>query len=172
MTCFTLSEKPYYLILQLIKLCLLFPKQSKVFFIFYSQNLKKTIKWFKENKMTVNADKFQVLLIDKTKQDHTKEVVQIEEQSIKAVELLGIEIDDKLRFNLHISKICNSVANQLNAVTHLRNSMTFNIKEALINSYFMSNFNYCPVVQMFSSVKSLNRIQYFQKRALRILLDD
>ena len=96
--------------------------------------------------MTVNADRFQVLLIDKTKQDHTNEVVQIEEQSIKAVELLGIETDDKLRFNLHISKICNSVANQLNAVTYLRNSMTFNIKEALINNYFMSNFNYCPVV--------------------------
>ena len=43
--------------------------------------------------MIVNADKFQVLLIDKRKQDYTKEVVQEEEQSIKAVhsvELPGI----------------------------------------------------------------------------------
>ena len=57
--------------------------------------------------MTVNTDKFQVFLNDKRKQDHTNEVVQIEEQSIKAVplvELLGIEIDDKLSFKLHISK--------------------------------------------------------------------
>ena len=65
--------------------------------------------------MIVNADKFQVLLIDKRKHHHTNEVVQIEEQRIKGVELLGIEIDDKLSFNLHISKICNSAANQLNA---------------------------------------------------------
>ena len=38
---------------------------------------------------------------------NANEVVQIEEQSIKAVpllELLGIEIDEKLRFNIHISK--------------------------------------------------------------------
>ena len=79
----------------------------------------KTIKWFKENKMIVNADKFQVLLIDKRKQDHTNEVVQIEEQSTKAVplvELLGIQIDDKLSFNIPISKICNSEANQLNTI--------------------------------------------------------
>ena len=30
----------------------------------------KTIKWFKENKMIVTADKFQVLLVDKRKQNH------------------------------------------------------------------------------------------------------
>ena len=44
--------------------------------------------------MIVNADKFQVLLIEKRKHCHTNEVVQIEEQSIKGVELLGIETDD------------------------------------------------------------------------------
>ena len=71
----------------------------------------------------------------KRKQDHTNEVVKIEEQSIKAVpsvELLSTEIDDKLSFNLHFSKICNSAVNQLNAMTRLRNFMTFNVKEALI----------------------------------------
>ena len=48
------------------------------------------------------------------------EVIQIEEQSIKTVplvELLGIEIDDKLSFNIQISKISNSEANQLNVMT-------------------------------------------------------
>ena len=57
-------------------------------------------------------------------------------------------------------------------MTRLMNFMTFNVKEALINSYFMSNFNYCPLVWMFSSAKSLNRIENMQKRALRFLLDD
>ena len=35
----------------------------------------KIIKWFKENKIIVNADKFQVLLIDKRKHHYTNEVV-------------------------------------------------------------------------------------------------
>ena len=124
--------------------------------------------------MKVNADKFQVLLIDKRKQDQTNEEVQIEQQGIKAVpsvELLGIEIDDKLNFNLQISKICNSASNQLNAMFRLRNFMTFNVKKALINSYLMSNFIYWPLGWMFLSAKSLKRIQNLQKRALKILLD-
>lgn len=39
----------------------------------------KAIKWFRENKIIINVEKFQVLLIDKKKQDHANEVVQIEE---------------------------------------------------------------------------------------------
>ena len=69
--------------------------------------------------MVVNPDKFQILLINKRKRHHTNEVLQTEEQSIKTVpslELLSIEIDDKLSFNLHISKICSSAANQLKAM--------------------------------------------------------
>ena len=36
----------------------------------------------------------------------------------------------------------------------------------------MSDFNYCPLVWMFLSAKSLNRIENLQERALRFLLDD
>ena len=50
--------------------------------------------------------------------------------------------------------------------------MAFNVKKALINSYFMSNYKYCPLLWMFSPVKSLNRIENLQKRALRFLLND
>ena len=81
-----------------------FSKTIEGLLILQSESLK-TIKWFKENKIIVNADIFQVLLIDKRKQDHTNEVVQLEEQNMKAVpsiELLVIEIDDKLSFNVHI----------------------------------------------------------------------
>ena len=50
--------------------------------------------------------------------------------------------------------------------------MTFSVKGALINNYFMSNFNYFPLVWMFLSAKSLNRIENFAKKALRSLLSD
>ena len=45
--------------------------------------------------------------------------------------------------------------------------MIFNANEALINSYFMSNFNYWPLRWMFSSAKPLNRIENLQKKVLR-----
>ena len=42
----------------------------------------------------------------------------------------------------------------------------------LVNSFIYSNFNYCPLVWMFSSKRSLNKIENLQKRALRFVLDE
>ena len=50
--------------------------------------------------------------------------------------------------------------------------MTFNAKLVLINSYIISNFNYCPLVWIFSTAKPLNKIESLQNRALRFLYND
>ena len=42
----------------------------------------------------------------------------------------------------------------------------------LVNTFVMSNFNYCSLVWNFSSAQSLNKIENLQKRALRFLLND
>ena len=133
------------------------------------------IEWFQNNKMMVNPGKFQTIIIDKKKKCHTNETSKIGDKIIKAsssVKLLGVHIDDQLNFNLHISNICRSAANQLNALTSLKSFLAFEEKKTLINSYFYSNFNYCPLVWMFSSAKSLNKVEFLQKRALRLLYDN
>ena len=107
------------------------------------------IDWFQTNKMIVNPGKFQSIIIDKKKQDHTKEAFEIGDKVIEAshsVKLLGVQIDDKLNFNLHITNICRSAANQLNALIRLKQFLSFEAKKVLVNSYFYSNFNYCPLV--------------------------
>ena len=47
--------------------------------------------------------------------------------------------------------------------------MGFKEKEVLVNSFVLSNFNYCPLVWHFCSSKSLKKIEKIQERALRIL---
>ena len=42
----------------------------------------------------------------------------------------------------------------------------------LIQSFVWSNFNCCPLVWMLSIVKSLNKIENLQKRALRFMLSE
>ena len=39
----------------------------------------------------------------------------------------------------------------------------------MINSYFIANFNYCPLVWVFSNAVSLKKIENLQKRVLRFL---
>ena len=106
------------------------------------------------NKMIVNTDKFQAIVLNKKRFDLTNTNFQADNQVIKSVssvELLNIQIDGKLNFNLYISKICKSAANQLNALIRLKQFLSFHSKEVLINSYIISNFNYCPLVWMVSS---------------------
>ena len=122
--------------------------------------------------MIINPDKFQAIILDKKKSNLTNIPLTIDNQTIKSVpsvELLGVHLDDKLNFNLHISNICRSAANQLNALIRLKSYLSFNAKRVLINSYIISNFNYCPLVWIFSTAKSLNKIESLEKSTLQFL---
>ena len=117
----------------------------------------------------------QSIITDKKKQNHIAEYISIDQKNIKtssSVELLGVHIDDKLNFNLHITKICRSATNQLHSLIRLRMFLNLEEKKTLVNSYFYSSFNYCPLVWMFSSAKPLNKVESLQKRALRFLYED
>ena len=73
--------------------------------------------------MAVNPGKFQAIIIDKHKGNHTNQIINIDQKEIKAVskvKLLGIEADGKLNFNYHINNICKSASNQLNALIRLK----------------------------------------------------
>ena len=61
---------------------------------------------------------------------------------------------------------------QLNALSRLQKYMEKSEKEAIINSFILSNFNYCPLVWHFSSCESIRLIEKIQKRCLRIILND
>ena len=104
------------------------------FYTTFAENVSKLINilqsesevitdWFKKKQLIVNPDKFQVSIIYKKKGDHTNENAVIDNKQTKnvpSVELLGIQLDDKLNFSPHISNICKSPANQLNALIRLQ----------------------------------------------------
>ena len=92
--------------------------------------------------------------------------------SENSVKLLGIEIDNRLSFEKHISTLCNKASNQLNTIGRIQKFMGFKEKEVLLNSFVYSNFNYCPLVWHFCSSKSLYKIEKIQERALRLLHND
>ena len=66
---------------------------------------------------------------------HTNETLKIDDKIIKTsslVKLVGVQIDDQLNFNLHISNICRSATNQLNALIILERFLAFEEKKTLI----------------------------------------
>ena len=82
--------------------------------------------------MIVNPNQFQSMIVG-SKKGLSKSVLKmngVELTMESSVKLLGIEIDNELNFEKHISNICKIASNQ-----HKE-------KEAIINTFVHSNFNY------------------------------
>ena len=124
--------------------------------------------------MVVNSDKFQAIILNRKEAQASHKLI-IDNKEIKttnSIKLLGTNIDHQLRFNEHISISCFKAAMPLNAVSRLQKYMGKSEKETIINSFILSNFNYCPLVWLFSSCESIRKIEKIQKRCIRIILND
>ena len=133
-----------------------------------------SVEWFRKNETIVNSDKSQAIILNRKEAQATHELI-IDNKEIKttnSIKLLSINNDDQLKFNEHISILCSKAAMQLNALSRLQKYMGKAEKEAIINSFVLSNFNYCPLVWHFSSCESIRKIKKIQKRCLRIVLID
>ena len=116
--------------------------------------------WLKQNQMIANPEKFHALLIRKDETNTSGENFDIQgkmiksEETVKAVKLLGIQLDYKLNFEQHISELCRKAASQLNVLKRLKQFIGFYERRILVQSFLYSNFDYCPLVWYFSSVKA------------------
>ena len=138
------------------------------------QDSESKVSWLKQNETIVNADKFKAITLNK-KESEAKFKLTIDNNDIeptKSIKLLGITIDDRLRFDQHISNLCSKAAMQLNALGRLQKYMEKSEKVAIANSFISANFNYYPLVLHFSTCESIKKTEKIQKRCLRIALDD
>ena len=82
--------------------------------------------------MIVNPDKFQAIVIKKNCRMKDLYALNINNQTINSkncIKLLGIEIDNTLSFNKHISTLCKNARNQLNVIARIQKYMGFKEKK-------------------------------------------
>ena len=131
---------------------------------------KSIFEWFENNGLKGNPDKCHLLL---SKNDNFE--ANINENRISNTrfeKLLGVTFDNQLNFNHHISKICKTAINKLHALARVSHYMDEDKRKILFNSYFLSQFNYCPLIWM-NHNKSINKkINNLHERALRLIYCD
>ena len=89
-----------------------------------------------------------------------------------SVKLLGITIDNHLKFDKCISLLCIKANRKLFALARISNYLTFHQKRTLIKAFFESQFRYWSLTWMFHSRKSNNKINLLHERALRMIYND
>ena len=133
------------------------------------------MEWFRKNSLAANPAKFQTMLLKSNSSKDTQLNVIVENiylPSFDTMKVLGIDIDDRLTFDGHISNMCIKAGRQLNVLQRLKDSLDQDSRMAIYKSFIMSNFNYCPLIWMFTCKTSLSKLENIQKRALRFVLDD
>ena len=86
--------------------------------------------------------------------------------------LLGVTFDNKLKFEKHINTICQKANRKLNALARITTYMELTKRRILMNAFFDSQFNYCPLIWMFHSRNLNNKINRLHERCLRVIYND
>ena len=120
--------------------------------------------------MKGNEDKCHVILSSQDNMHVNIGTTQIENS--KYQKLLGINIDSKLTFENHINRICKKASAKVNALSRISYYLDPLKRRLLLNAFFTSQFNYCPLTWMFHSRKLNNKIYRLHKRCLRLIYSD
>ena len=152
--------------------------ESAMHLVLHSLKIDTTnaIRWFTDNFMQANPEKFQFFLLRpiSCKEDLPDQIVvnDITIMRQEHVSLLGITIDDKLKFDLHVGNLCSKASKQLNVLFRFKNAFNIQEKITIYQTFVLSNFNYCPVVWHFCSAALMKKIEYIQERAMRFIYND
>ena len=86
--------------------------------------------------------------------------------------VLGIQIDNNLKFENHIKSLCSKASQKLQALQRFSNLLDTQKKNLLFSSIIKSHFSYCQLVWMFCSRRSNYPVNNVHERAFRIVSDD
>ena len=131
---------------------------------------QKLFTWFANNHMKANPSKCHLLL--STQEEANIQIANTTIKNSKSQKLLGVVLDNKLKFDIHVGNICQKANRKLNALARLTNYMELPKRRLLLNAFFKAQFNYCPIVWMFHSRSLNSKINRLHERCLRIIYND
>ena len=110
------------------------------------QESESAVSWFKQNEMSVTTGKFKAIILNKKSAANTvaKTVDKNEIKSTKFVKLFGIAIDDRLKFDQHISVLRSKVLIELNALCQLQKYTGKAGKIAILTHFSPMSHSYTP----------------------------
>ena len=92
--------------------------------------------WISNSELVNFADDKIICAAENTSEEHISTLEKKVKQSLTSlyetnncVKLLGVEIDNKLSFEKHISTLCKKASNQWNAISKIQKFMGFKEKE-------------------------------------------
>ena len=120
--------------------------------------------------MKAYAHKCHLLL--STKEKLTANVSKFKIANSNKEKLLGVTIDNHLKFETHIESLCSKASQKLYALPRMFSYMSLDQRRLIVKSFINSQFGYCSLIWMDHRRKVNNKINRIHERALRIVYID
>ena len=134
------------------------------------------ILWFDNNFMKLNQSKCHFLTSGSEKEHGPEHLwVRVGNELIwesKSEKLLGVTVDNELKFNDHLSNVCKKAGSKVTALARVVRILPFHKRRLILKTFIESQFSYCPLVWMFCSCEMNRKINHIHERALRLVYDD
>ena len=122
-----------------------------------------------------NYDKYKVMLMNGRNNNHLSINVSIDGHTIKStpdLKLLGVTLDEKLKYNKHISDICKLASKKVGVLVRLRKMIPRQAKLQLYKAAILPNLTYCHTVWHFCKASDARKLERVQERALCAVYDN
>ena len=136
-----------------------------------SQNsLNKIFTWFQDNQLTLNIDKtcYSVFSIKKVP-NLTLCMNNNKINHVQSVKYLGVYLDEKLNWELHVRTICNKIMKLVGATNYISKFINKNHALQIYYAYFFPIIKCGIELYGISPKYVLNRLQATQTRILKLL---
>ena len=130
----------------------------------------KLFKWFSDNMMKANKNKCHLTVSSNEHVSMKLDNIEIENSNCER--LLGVKIDSKLNFKEHLDGIIKKASRKISALSRIAPYMNIAKRRLLMNSFFASQFNYCPFICMCHHHSVNNKINRLHERCLSIVYSD
>ena len=101
------------------------------------------LQWFDVNFMQANPSKFQYIVLSKSEENRPLSLnAGVILQPHECVKVLGINIDNRLNFNQHVSYLCKKAARGINALSRMSTCLDYTAKICLFRSFIKCYFDY------------------------------
>ena len=117
----------------------------------------------------MKANKGKCHLIVSSNEHVSMKLDNIEIENSNCERLLGVKIDSKLNFKEHLDGIIKKASRKINALSRTAPYMNIGKRRLLMNYFFTSQFNDCPLVWMCHRRSVNNKINRLHERCLRIV---
>ena len=121
--------------------------------------------WFQDNQMKANNDNYHLITSKRSCMNLKIGNINIENSTCE--KLLGVEVDNNLNFIEHLDGIIKKAGRKVSALSRIFLFMDLTKRRLLMNSFFSSQFSYCPLIWMCHSRTVNNKINKLNEDVYR-----